>query len=147
MVLLGSLLRLKVAILFRTWQTRATSQGLGLRVWMWDGSQVVTLFAQPEANEETADYTQEYLIKEPGNYVVKFNGLADMKGVKAANNWGAESIVVDLAYVTPKSGEVTTAIKAVKKAEKKAVKKVLVNNQLVIVKGNDKFNVAGQLVK
>ena len=127
--------------------SKGSTQGLALRVWMWNGSSVVTLFAQPEANEATADYSQEYLIKEPGNYVVKFNGLTDLKGVKAANNWGAESIVVDLAYVTPKSGEVTTAIKAVKKAEKKAVKKVLVNNQLVIVKGNDKFNVAGQLVK
>ena len=41
----------------------------------------------------------------------------------------------------------TTSIDAVAvKAEKKAVK-ALVNNQLVIVKGNDKFNVAGQLVK
>ena len=147
MVLLGSLLRLKVAILFRTWQTRATSQGLGLRVWMWDGSQVVTLFAQPEANEETADYTQEYLIKEPGNYVVKFNGLADMKGVKAANNWGAESIVVDLAYVTPKSGVTTSIDTVAAKKDAKKVVKAIVNNQLVIVKGNDKFNVAGQLVK
>ena len=71
---------------------------------MWNGSSVVTLFAQPEANEATADYSQEYLIKEPGNYVVKFNGLTDLKGVKAANNWGADPIVVDLAYVTPKSG-------------------------------------------
>ena len=127
--------------------SKGSTQGLALRVWMWNGSSVVTLFAQPEANEATADYSQEYLIKEPGNYVVKFNGLTDLKGVKAANNWGADPIVVDLAYVTPKSGEVTTAIKAVKKAEKKAVKKILVNNQLVIVKGNDKFNVAGQLVK
>ena len=42
----------------------------------------------------------------------------------------------------------TTSINAVaaEKAEKKAVK-ALVNGQLVIVKGNDKFNVAGQLVK
>ncbi len=127
--------------------SKGSTQGLALRVWMWNGSSVVTLFAQPEANEATADYSQEYLIKEPGNYVVKFNGLTDLKGVKAQNNWGADPITVDLAYVTPKSGEVTTAIKAVKKAEKKAVKKVLVNNQLVIVKGNDKFNVAGQLVK
>lgn len=42
----------------------------------------------------------------------------------------------------------TTSINAVaaEKAEKKAAK-ALVNGQLVIVKGNDKFNVAGQLVK
>ena len=125
--------------------SQGSAQGLGLRVWMWDGSQVVTLFAHPEAEEATADFTQEYLIKEPGNYVVKFNGIADMKGVKAANNWGADPIVVDLAYVTPKA--VTTSINAVSvKAQDKAVK-ALVNGQLVIVKGNDKFNVAGQLVK
>ena len=68
-----------------------------------------------------------------------------MKGVKAANNWGADPIVVDLAYVTPKA--VTTSINNVAvKAQDKAVK-ALVNGQLVIVKGNDKFNVAGQLVK
>ncbi len=125
--------------------SQGSTQGLGLRVWMWDGSKVVTLFAHPEADEATADYTQEYLIKEPGNYVVKFNGLADLKGVKAANNWGADPIVVDLAYVTPKA--VTTSINNVAvKTQDKAVK-ALVNGQLVIVKGNDKFNVAGQLVK
>ena len=57
------------------------------------------------------------------------------------------TIVVDLAYVTPKSG-VTTSIDAVAaKKDAKKVVKAIVNNQLVIVKGNDKFNVAGQLVK
>jgi hypothetical protein len=54
------------------------------------------------------------------------------------------TIVVDLAYVTPKSGVTTSIDTVAAKKDAKKVVKAIVNNQLVIVKGNDKFNVAGQ---
>lgn len=80
-----------------------SSTGLALRAWMWDdvNKKVVTLYPHPEADVETADFTQEYLIKTPGKYVVKFGEYTKLKGVKAANNWGASALQVGIAYVTP----------------------------------------------
>lgn len=78
----------------------SSSNGLAIRVWMWNGSGVTTLFAYPIAEQETADYTKEYLITEPGLYVVKFGGLKDLKGAKAQNNWGASAHTVQMAYVS-----------------------------------------------
>lgn len=86
-----------------TFEVTNSSTGLALRAWMWDdvNNKVVTLYAYPEAEVETADFTKEYLIKAPGKYVVKFGGLTKLKGVKAANNWNASALQVGIAYVTP----------------------------------------------
>lgn len=86
-----------------TFQVINSSTGLALRVWMWDdvNNKVVTLYPHPEADVETADFTQEYDIKTPGKYVLKFGGLTKLKGVKAANNYGASALQVGIAYVTP----------------------------------------------
>lgn len=86
-----------------TFQVINSSTGLALRVWMWDdvNKKVVTLYPHPEADVETADFTQEYDIKTPGKYVLKFGDLTKLKGVKAANNWTASALQVGIAYVTP----------------------------------------------
>lgn len=77
------------------------STGLALRVWLWNGSGVTTLFAHPEDEYETADFTQEYLIKTPGVYSVNLNGYTKLKGIKAQNNWGASALKVNYAYIIP----------------------------------------------
>lgn len=80
--------------------TEAVENSVALRVWIWDGTGVVTLYAQPEANYATADYTQEHRISAPGVYVVKVSGYNHLKGIKAANNWGAPSVTVSYAYLS-----------------------------------------------
>lgn len=82
--------------------SKATTNGVALRSWFWDGTKVVTLFAYPLAQEETADFTVSYTINAPGVYVVKTNGIADLKGVKGAAIWnGVESsIIIDAAFVS-----------------------------------------------
>lgn len=132
-----------------------TSTGLALRVWMWTGSGVKTLFAQPVANEETADYTQEYLIKTPGVYVVKFGGLKDLKGVKAQNNWGATALIVEKAFVMPSTvatpteimKQVTTGITAPAAQTTVKAGKFLHNGRIVILNNGRLYNVAGATMK
>ena len=80
--------------------TTAPTNSVALRIWIWNGSSVVTLFAHPIENYETADYTQEHRISAPGTYVAKVTGYKDLKGVKAANNWGATSITVSMAWMS-----------------------------------------------
>lgn len=74
--------------------------GLALRVWMWNGSGVTTLYPHPVADAETANFEEPCDIKDAGLYVVKFGGLKDLKGIKAANNWNGASIIVSMAYVS-----------------------------------------------
>ena len=82
--------------------TEAESNSVALRVWIWDGSGVVTLYPHPIADYATATaetYKTEYRITAPGTYVAKVTGYNDLKGVKAANNWGAPSVTVSMAWV------------------------------------------------
>lgn len=72
----------------------------GIRVWMWNGSGVTTLYAHPE-DEEDANYEDKYLINKAGRYVIKFNGLTCLKGIKSGNNWGNPGNEVGVIYVTP----------------------------------------------
>lgn len=80
--------------------SRATNQGVALRSWFWDGTKVVTLYPYPLAQEETADFTAPYKINKPGVYVVKTNGIADLKGFKGYNGYSGSSIIVEAAYVS-----------------------------------------------
>ncbi len=82
------------------WVTTAPSNSVALRVWIWNGSSVETLFAHPIADYATADFTTEYRISEPGTYVAKVTGYKYLKGVKAANNWGAPAVVVGMAWMS-----------------------------------------------
>ncbi|MBQ0058065.1 MAG: hypothetical protein KBT20_10460 [Bacteroidales bacterium] len=95
----------------------AATDGLALRLWIWDdvNNQVVTLYPHPEADFETADFTQRYGIKEPGIYSVNISGYKHLKGVKAANDWNAQPIVCDIAYVekagnAPAPFDITAAV-------------------------------------
>ena len=74
----------------------------GLRVWMWDdvNEKVVTLFAYPVEDYETAEWTTAARVAGKGTYVAKISGYKYLKGVKAANAWGAPSVTVSLAYVS-----------------------------------------------
>lgn len=81
-----------------------------LRVWLWNGTGVTTLYAYPADQYETADFTKEYLITAPGLYKVKLNGLKDLKGVKAANNWGATTPTTVAYSWVSKDGEKDQAI-------------------------------------
>lgn len=76
----------------------ATSAGCGLRVWIWNGSSVTTLYAYPEAEYETATFTEAYKITTPGYYSVNVEAYDYLKGVKAANDWG-NNVVVDYAWI------------------------------------------------
>ncbi len=78
----------------------ASANSVALRVWIWNGSSVTTLFAHPIANYATANYTQEHRISAGGTYVVKISDYQHLKGVKAANNWGAPSVTVQSAWVS-----------------------------------------------
>ena len=78
--------------------TEAKENSVGLRVWIWDGSKVVTLYAYPIANYASATYTTPCQISAPGTYVTKVTGYNDLKGVKADNNWGAPSVTVSMAW-------------------------------------------------
>lgn len=74
----------------------------GLRVWMWDdvNEKVVTLFAYPVEDYETAEWTTAARVAGKGTYVAKISGYKYLKGVKAANDYGAPSVKVSLAYVS-----------------------------------------------
>jgi len=74
----------------------------GLRVWMWDdvNEKVVTLFAYPVEDYETAEWTTAARVAGKGTYVAKISGYKYLKGVKAANDWGSPSVTVSLAYVS-----------------------------------------------
>lgn len=133
-----------------------SNQGLGLRVWMWNGSGVTTLYAHPVADEATADFTQQYNIKEPGVYVVKFGGLKDLKGVKAANNWDyPASLIVEKAFVMPSTvatpteimKQVTTGITAPAAQTTVKAGKFLHNGRIVILNNGRLYNVAGATMK
>lgn len=87
--------------------TEAKENSAALRVWIWDGSKVVTLYPYPIADYATADYTVEKKITAPGTYVTKVTGYNDLKGVKAANNWGASSVTVSMAWAN--AGDVPVA--------------------------------------
>lgn len=89
--------------------SQGSDKGLGLRAWIWDGSKVVTLFAHPDADYSTADFSQLYEIREPGVYSVNVDGYTMLKGVKAANKWeGQTPLVVDYAWLS--NGEPAYAI-------------------------------------
>lgn len=79
-----------------------SDKGLALRLWIWDDvkRKVVTLYAHPDADFATADFTQEYEIKEAGIYSVDIRGYKYLKGIKAANKYeGQTPLVVDYASV------------------------------------------------
>lgn len=71
----------------------------GLRIWIWDGSNVVTLYAKPIADYTTNKWTEASRITGTGTYVAKVSGYKYLKGVKANNDWGAPSSVVSMAYM------------------------------------------------
>jgi hypothetical protein len=81
--------------------TGATSNSASLRVWIWDDveSKVVTLYAKPIAEYSSADWTTSSRITGTGVYVTKVTGYKYLKGVKAANDWGAPSSTVSMAYM------------------------------------------------
>ena len=78
----------------------ASANSVGLRVWIWNGSSVTTLYAYPIADYATANYTQEHRISAGGTYVVKITDFQHLKGVKAASNWGAPSVTIHSAWVS-----------------------------------------------
>lgn len=80
--------------------SKATNIGVALRFWFWDGTKVVTLFAHPVAEEETADFSSEYKIAAPGVYVVKTNGLEHLKGIKGYAVYSGSEIVVESTYLS-----------------------------------------------
>lgn len=81
--------------------TGAQSNSVALRVWIWDGSKVVTLFAYPiEDYAKVTNWDAEKKIAAKGTYVVKVSGYKYLKGVKAANNWGSPSVTVSMAYAS-----------------------------------------------
>lgn len=81
--------------------TGAQSNSVALRVWLWNGSEVVTLYAYPIAEYATVtNWKTEKQITATGTYVVKVSGYKYLKGVKAANNWGAPSVTVSMAYAS-----------------------------------------------
>lgn len=81
--------------------TTATDNSAGLRVWIWDDatSSVKTLYAYPIADYKTADFEAAVKITGVGTYVAKVSGYKYLKGVKAANDWGAPAAVVSMAYM------------------------------------------------
>lgn len=80
--------------------TDATADGVSLRVWIWNGSSVTTLYPHPIADYATADYSSAYRIETPGVYTVKVSGYDYLKGVKASNYWSGAwtPVTVSLAY-------------------------------------------------
>ena len=81
--------------------TSTATNSPSLRVWIWDDGTngVKTFYPHPIADYKTADYTQPYRISGVGTYVCKISGYKNLKGVKAANDWGAPSIWVSMAYM------------------------------------------------
>ncbi len=81
--------------------TTATDNSAGLRVWIWDDatSSVKTLYAYPIADYKKADFEAAVKITGVGTYVAKVSGYKYLKGVKAANDWGAPAAVVSMAYM------------------------------------------------
>ena len=89
--------------------SEAQSSSVALRVWIWDvvNSKVVTLYAYPMADyASVANWEAENLITAPGTYVVKVSGYKYLKGAKAANNWGAPSVTVAMAYASAGSAPI-----------------------------------------
>ena len=83
--------------------TKASDNSAALRVWIWDdvNNKVVTLYLYPESQYASVEnWESENRITGPGVYVVKVSGYKYLKGVKAANNWGAPSVTVGLAYAS-----------------------------------------------
>lgn len=89
--------------------SKGSDKGLAVRVWIWDGTKVVTLYLHPDADYATADFSQPYEISEPGVYSVKIAGYEHLKGVKAANKWeGQTGVVVEYAWLS--NGEAALAV-------------------------------------
>lgn len=83
--------------------TKASDLSAAVRVWIWDdvNKKVVTLYLYPESQYASVEnWETENRITGPGVYVVKVSGYKYLKGVKAANNWGAPSVTVGLAYAS-----------------------------------------------
>lgn len=83
--------------------TKASDNSAAVRVWIWDdvNNKVVTLYLYPESQYASVEnWETENRITGPGVYVVKVSGYKYLKGVKAANNWGAPSVTVGLAYAS-----------------------------------------------
>lgn len=83
--------------------TDAQSTSVALRVWVYDdvNNKVVTLYAYPEAEcASVTNWEKEHRITTTGTYVVKVSDYKYLKGVKAANNWGAPSVSVSMAYMS-----------------------------------------------
>lgn len=71
-----------------------------LRVWIWDGSKVVTLRPHPIADCATVtDWTTAYQISAPGTYAVKISEYNHLKGMKT--NWGSSAtMTISMAYLS-----------------------------------------------
>ena len=83
--------------------TEASENSVALRVWIWDdvNNRVATLYAYPEVGCDTiTKWETEYRITAPGVYVTRVSGYKYLKGVKAANNWGAPPVKVSMAYMS-----------------------------------------------
>lgn len=80
--------------------TSASANSAGLRVWIWNGSSVVTLYAKPIADYATANWAEASKITGVGTYVVKITDYQHLKGVKAANDYGSPSSVISMAWVS-----------------------------------------------
>ena len=90
--------------------TKVVSGGQPLRVWIWDGSAVVTLYAYPIADYATAAWTTANVISSPGTYVVKVSDYNYLKGMKTPNNGYGGSITISTAYLS--AGEAPIAYKS-----------------------------------
>lgn len=89
--------------------TKGSDKGLALRVWIWDGTKVVTLYPHPDADYATADFTQAYEIKNAGVYSVNISDYTYLKGVKAANKYESQTAVT-VNYAWLSNGEKAIAV-------------------------------------
>lgn len=71
-----------------------------LRVWIWDGSKVVTLHPHPIADYATVkNWESDYFFSTPGTYAVKISDYNYLKGAKT--NWGSSATLnITMAYLS-----------------------------------------------
>lgn len=79
--------------------TEVSGGSSDLRVWVWDGSKVVTLRPHPVADyDDVKDWTADYSIETAGTYAVKVSDYNKLKGAKT--NWGSSAtLTVSMAYM------------------------------------------------
>lgn len=81
-----------------------SGKGAGLRVWCFDkDNNLVTLYAYPADQYNTADFKVPYAITTPGIYMVNISDYDKLRGIKAANSFDPPyadgTVKIDYAYV------------------------------------------------